>query len=258
MTTEISTRVAPGTPAEADKAIRSQASLLGVGLSVTYKTIFPAGGGTVEIPTGCHVHGSFSQLPAVIRMLEDAMRPARQADIEGWLAELSVLVIPRRDDDMASEVTLVAYADRLAAYPADVAHKALLGTRWKFWPAWVELEDVCNRLAAARRVMLQAAQNPPTTSGESEEPRVRASGDATQRLMEGAGFTPKRMQALQRNRMAGPEDLQADVEQRERTPHWSETVDPDGPEMSALRKARADNPLIAAARAASERKHDIA
>jgi hypothetical protein len=75
--------------------------------------------------------------------------PVRQ--IEFWLAELSVIVARRADDEFGEELRITAYSSRLSRYPADIARHALLGIPHKFWPAWSELEAICNKLASHRQ-----------------------------------------------------------------------------------------------------------
>ena len=65
----------------------------------------------------------------------------------------------------------------------------------------------------------------------------------SQQLLNAAGFTPKRMQAVQSRPMARTDDeLYAD--KKTDRPHWTETVAPDSPELEQLRRARAANPLM--------------
>ena len=59
------------------------------------------------------------------------------------------------------------------------------------------------------------------------------------------GFTPKRFDAVKRKRMAGSEAELYAGGINERTPHWTETVAADSPQMALLRRARAENPMIA-------------
>lgn len=84
--------------------------------------------------------------------------PAPANVIEGWLAELSVIVIKRADDDFAEGMRVAAYAGRLGRYPADVVRIALLEHHWRFWPAWSELAavlDGINRFRSSLAVKLR-------------------------------------------------------------------------------------------------------
>ena len=87
-------------------------------------------------------------------------------------------------------------------------------------------------------------------------PKERQPVDAAEaeRIMQRAGFTAKRMEAVRRSPMANTfADAEA-VFDAPRKPHWTETADPDGPDMAQLRAARAANPLIQAALASQAKK----
>jgi hypothetical protein len=87
--------------------------------------------------------------------------PAPMRSLEEWLAELSVITARRQDDEFAEEVRVTAYARRLARRPADLARAALLEERWRFWPTWADLAEVCERLAAPPLAILRALMAPP-------------------------------------------------------------------------------------------------
>ena len=74
----------------------------------------------------------------------------------------------------------------------------------------------------------------------SENEKARAS-----EILERAGFTPKRLDAVRARPMARTEAELYD-ERLNNRPHWTETVAPDSPEMEQLRRARAANPLMVA------------
>lgn len=81
---------------------------------------------------------------------------------------------------------------------------------------------------------------------------ARPSPEQAKEILERAGFTPSRISAVQRAPMATTFDDAEELANRgSKLPHWSETADPDGPEMQALRKGRDENPLIQAARKAA-------
>jgi len=90
----------------------------------------------------------------------------------------------------------------------------------------------------ADRVKMNApASLPPEPRSDDE--KARAS-----RIMEMAGFTPKRIDAV-RSRPMARSDAELYDENKEHRPHWTETVAPDSAEMEQLRAARAANPLMA-------------
>ena len=88
---------------------------------------------------------------------------------------------------------------------------------------------------------LHRRETPPEPERETVDP------ETAQRIMDAAGFTPKRMQDLARNPMATT--FEAAAVEPVTKPHWSEVADPDGPDMETLRRARGSNPLMRAARA---------
>lgn len=82
----------------------------------------------------------------------------------------------------------------------------------------------------------------------------RITPEEAERIMRSVGFTAKRTEAVQRRRMARTEsELYGDLD-KPREPHWTETRDPDHPDMVALRAARDNNPLIQQARAAEAKR----
>lgn len=81
-----------------------------------------------------------------------------------------------------------------------------------------------------------------------ETPTPRVDAETAARILEQAGFTPKRMETVRKAPMARTMDEAVARVETPRPPHWSETADPDGPEMRALRAARDANPIIQEAR----------
>lgn len=146
-----------------DKAAVLRASQLGVGLEVKYDYRFPRDDRGNSLPHVTLVKGvtvtggaqARADAVAAIRRLEVS---AEAREVEGWLAELSVIVARRADDEFSEALRLEAYASRLRRYPADVAREAVLGRSWKFWPAWSEVEAVCDQLVAPRRAMIRALE----------------------------------------------------------------------------------------------------
>lgn len=93
----------------------------------------------------------------------------------------------------------------------------------------------------ARREKEQAERQEGEIPQRSFEQKAEA-----ERILHSVGFNKARFDAVKARPMAGSEDeLFADRDKASK-PHWSELVDPNGPEMAALRKARLDNPLMAA------------
>ena len=104
------------------------------------------------------------------------------------LALLKARTKSRPDADQA--LTAAAYGDWLAEYPADVAKAAC--EEWArgmvFWPAWADLQRICDRLVSKRiaiRRALQAALEPKVNqiylgkrAPETRAQRLQASRDA--------------------------------------------------------------------------------
>lgn len=92
---------------------------------------------------------------------------------------------------------------------------------------------------------------------EPEPPRLNAperkpvDPERAQRILEEAGFTEGKMNLVKRfPKAVSMADAERMAEAGDTKPHWTETVDPDGPEMAQLRAARDANPLVQAARRA--------
>ena len=85
----------------------------------------------------------------------------------------------------------------------------------------------------------------------AERQRNKLSHEEADAICARAGYTPKHLEAVSRARMTRDRaDLERVAEEQAKQPHWTETVAPDSPQMDALRKSRAENPLVKAARAA--------
>lgn len=113
------------------------------------------------------------QVEAARRRLAHSLTPPARDQAIGWIAELSVITARRMDDDMTEDLRAAAYSRRLADYPADIARHALLVHRWKFFPTWAELADVCDALLAPRRQM-QAALDAAEREARERELKARA------------------------------------------------------------------------------------
>lgn len=171
-------------PRDTDKQAVWRAQSHGVALEVKTEGRYPTGPNGESLPSytvavGCRVHGTDAQRAAAKADIEKLLEPAPKRQIEDWLAELSVLTAGRGQQGFEAELALTAYASRLASYPADVARCALLDHRWKFFPAWAELQAVCDAMAGPRRHMIaelgkpepepEPARRPPT---EAERERI--------------------------------------------------------------------------------------
>lgn len=113
------------------------------------------------------------QIEAARAKLGASMTPAMPDQIDRWIAELSVITARREDPPEVEALRLAAYRSRLVAFPADVAREALLGHAWRFFPAWAELAEVCDRLVAERR-QIKAALDRAAAEQAERELRARA------------------------------------------------------------------------------------
>ncbi len=104
------------------------------------------------------ISGTDTAVTDVLERAKHVLMPAPDETIRVWLAELSVLVARRLDDDMTETLRLQAYTDRLRLYPADVVHHVLLKKTYKFWPTWDELEARLNSLIEERRAIIAALE----------------------------------------------------------------------------------------------------
>ena len=168
-----------------DKAAVSRASSHNVALRVRYEGRYPVGSNGEYLPSyqvavGCYVNGEPEDVEAALSDLRNFLIPPDKRQIEEWLAELSVIVAKRADDQFAEALRLEAYASRLAAYPADVVKTVLRDVTYKFWPTWDELQQKCEMLSSPRRNMIAALERhkpqPP------EEERRAATEDEKKRI----------------------------------------------------------------------------
>lgn len=157
--------LAKHSPADMDRAAVSRASQHNVDLAVRLEGRYPTGPNGERLPSydvavGCDIGGTTENRAAAKADLEKFMTPAPIREIEGWLAELSVISASRKREGVESALMLTAYSSRLAQYPADVVRYALLERSWSFWPTWDELRRVCEAKASPRRHMIAALSMP--------------------------------------------------------------------------------------------------
>lgn len=107
-------------------------------------------------PTGktlAIIKGSPEAIEAMRQRMEGAFAPPQEPQIELWLAELDQIAPRRASSGADDDLRLRAYVTRLADYPADVVREALLQRRWRFFPSWAELAEVCDELVQHRRAV---------------------------------------------------------------------------------------------------------
>jgi len=185
-TARVAAWLAGKAPEDMDRAAVSRALSRGVELRVRYEGRYPVGADGERLPSytiavGCEMQGTLEQAQAALVDLRNFMTPAPLRDIEGWLARLSVVVAKRKDDAFSEELRVVEYASRLSRYPADVVHSILLGTTWRFFPTWAELERLAEAMTSPRRCMIAALERGPTppplerrAATEEEKARIQA------------------------------------------------------------------------------------
>ena len=110
--------------------------------------------------------------------LKEALRPARQSDVELWLASLGSMTAGRKHDDDA-EISIQATAAMLddmpsAVFTGETLKKAL--RRFKWWPSFAELSEFLDAEKAplvmqAKRLRAIAAHVDRDAESQSRGPR---------------------------------------------------------------------------------------
>lgn len=120
------------------------------------------------------------QISDAMKVVEASLTPATGDQIAFWMMELSVITARREEAPEAEDLRLYSYSKYLSEYPADVAHEAMLTHRWKFFPSWAELGEVCDRLAAKRRALRAALER---AAAEAAERELRARALPTEKTL---------------------------------------------------------------------------
>lgn len=185
--------LAARSPREADRELASLARSHGVNFSVEREITFSKLGPNGEmLPPreprclGVAVRGAWSE--ELAERAKCFLMPAPQDVIEQWLAELSVMVAKRADDDLSEELRLTAYAKRLQDYPADMVCHVLLGLRWKFWPTWFELAEMLDKMNVERSMIVRRLSTPWTERQPDQptEPAAEPDPERRERTMKSA------------------------------------------------------------------------
>lgn len=76
------------------------------------------------------------------RIVQGLTAPAPQAKLVEWITICAALTAQPRDDDMASELKLRAYVEKLAEYPGDIVNAVLKDwpEKSKWFPTWADLK----------------------------------------------------------------------------------------------------------------------
>jgi len=162
-------------PEHLDKLAVLRALSHSVALTVRYEGRYPKGPNgermqSYMVATNCAAVGSAENMRLALTDLRKFETPADKRTIEGWLAELSVIVAKRQDDQFSEGLRAEAYSSRLSQYPADVVKYALFTHRWKFWPTWEELAKICDAKAGPRKHMIAALAGGPQAQDEERQP----------------------------------------------------------------------------------------
>ena len=165
-----------------------RASSHGVTLEVRYEGRYPTGPHgeilpSYQVATDCQINGTDEQRAAAIADLRNFETPAPVPQVEGWLAELSVITAGRGREGFDAELMVTAYASRLSQYPADVVRYALIDKSWKWFPTWAELEQVCRAKASPRRYMIAALSRPAPDPAPTRRPPTQDERDRIAQLV---------------------------------------------------------------------------
>ena len=107
-------------------------------------------------------------------------RPADTLRVKPYVERVKALMLEQKAlsgdvSDVCKEAKEVAGLDPTTL--RFVAREALIRHKWLFFPAWAELQDVCDKLAAPRRAMIWHLQNAP----QAQEPDEREIPSAEKR-----------------------------------------------------------------------------
>ena len=116
----------------------------------------------------------------LLRQLEWLLAPASAAELEEWLAELSVITAQRQKAPGEGDLQLMALQDRLLGYPRCVARAALLERSYQFFPTWAEIEVNAVELNAPFEKMKRALRPEPVERvlGEARPSAAQAAAQA--------------------------------------------------------------------------------
>lgn len=155
-------------PEAVDKAAVEVARSSGVRLVARYGGRYPKGpNGEVltarHVIEGYEIDGTDADRKAALERIENMLTPPSVEQTEDWMAEVSVLTVDRKRNDLEARLTLKAYTARLMDYPADVVRYALLDRPWEWFPKWYDLRQVCEAMVEPRRRMIAALKSPAPT-----------------------------------------------------------------------------------------------
>jgi hypothetical protein len=183
------------TPTAVASQIAQVASQKGLKIDIDYRFEYPEGQKPRKIAACCRVVGKCENAPAMAHEVAKLMSPADKKTIKKWLVMLDAITAKKKESEATTDVSLEAYAQRLIAYPADIAKHVLIDMTWKFFPTWAELKIAADDLLGERKMVLhklktmEAPKQEPTREKTPEE--KKSDFLAIDEILKNAGFTPK-------------------------------------------------------------------
>ena len=91
-------------------------------------------------------------------IVQEYLAPIEPRILVKALTELDALTVKRAEAQGQTDLTIAAYADRLAIYPEDIVIHVLTSwpSRSKWWPSWYELNLDIEWRVTKRRLLLDA------------------------------------------------------------------------------------------------------
>ena len=122
--------------------------------------------------TATHLPANVSQaqIDEARHAIELSLTPAPMGDLVQWITRVQMLTVRRPGEEADTKAQAKLYAHELSCYPADIVREVLDDvSRWRFFPAWAEIEPHL-RVRVARRDALaaQAARWRPMRDGLPE------------------------------------------------------------------------------------------
>lgn len=145
------------TPAETDRGLASLISSLSVTLEETSELRFPPSGGYYHHVTSRWTTGTAGDRMTARNRVAAACIPARDDQIEEWLAVLQIATAGAKKSDSTQAATLRLYTNALKRYPADIAQAACiqLAETCKWFPVLSDVLELCDDMYETRRNWLK-------------------------------------------------------------------------------------------------------
>lgn len=144
------------TPEATDASLLAKLTdLCGSAISIETRNYFPDNGPTYSLPASVKATGTITpeQAKSCLRSIDASMTPAPQSILVEELVKLRAVTAKRTVDEASASVIAAAYAEALAAFPADIA-VACLRKRRQWWPTLAELEADAKPMLASRKLLL--------------------------------------------------------------------------------------------------------